>query len=66
MNYREKLDASERIIILDALKASSGNVAAASRLLAVPLRTLWSRIERLEVDLSWWRPVNEKPPASRE
>ena len=52
---RNALEQAQRERIEDALVTKGGNVAAAARLLRVPLRTLWNRMRSLEIDPTKFR-----------
>ena len=48
-DYRGRLHSYERRIICDALRTTGGNKTAASRLLAIPLRTLTHKLKTLAI-----------------
>jgi len=51
----DQLDDSERRIIVEALEKCRGNVVAVAKELALPRRTLYDRLKRLEIDPAKYR-----------
>lgn len=56
-NLREHLKRVEIDYISNALRRSSGNVAAAARDLEIPLATMWWKIEKLGINPDQFRTV---------
>jgi Nif-specific regulatory protein len=56
---KELLESYERELIIDALKKSRGNAAAASRLLRTTERIINYRIKRLGIDPGRYRRMDE-------
>lgn len=50
---------AEEKAIAKALEASAGNVAEAARDLALPLRTLWRRLEAYGLNADDYRPAKK-------
>ena len=51
LSYREKMDAIERTILIEALVKAKGNKTEASRILKMPRKTLEYRLEKLGVEI---------------
>jgi sigma-54-dependent transcriptional regulator len=59
-NLKDRLREAEAAIIVEALDKAGGNVKAAAEELGVPLRTLFYKIERLDLDPNDYRIRQEK------
>jgi DNA-binding NtrC family response regulator len=51
----EQVDEFERSVIVDQLRRHQGNVASVSKVLAMPKKTLYDKINRHAISPEWFR-----------
>jgi transcriptional regulator with GAF, ATPase, and Fis domain len=59
MRLTEQARVAEIKALVDALSQTGGNVAGAARALALPLRSIWRRLDKYNIRPDSYRPAQE-------